>query len=109
MTKRLAPTGARKSASRAEARHSVVRCPKNRTLGPIKRGVAHRGQQVVQDGTAPEMAVKHPRWQCPRCGQVIFWFGATSHKNRCTIGDEPWRKKLEKGMIDKPVINGAAG
>jgi len=36
----------------------------------------------------PEIAVKHPRWECPRCGQVMFWFGASSHQSRCTVGDE---------------------
>ena len=35
--------------------------------------------------------VKHPHWQCLRCGTVMFWFGATSHKNRCMVGGEPWR------------------
>ena len=28
-------------------------------------------------------AENHPHWQCPRCGIVICWFGATSHMNRC--------------------------
>jgi ribosomal protein S27AE len=42
--------------------------------------------------------VKHPHWQCPRCGQVMFWFGATSHMNRCKVGEEPWRKALRKAV-----------
>jgi hypothetical protein len=27
---------------------------------------------------------------------MTFWFGATSHMNRCTAGDEPWREALRK-------------
>jgi ribosomal protein S27AE len=27
--------------------------------------------------------VEFPHWKCPRCGTVMFWIGATSHKNRC--------------------------
>jgi hypothetical protein len=42
------------------------------------------------------MAVEHPQWQCPRCGTVIFWIGATSHMNRCWVGWEPWREELRK-------------
>lgn len=26
--------------------------------------------------------VGHPKWQCPDCGRIMFWFGATSHMNR---------------------------
>ena len=39
--------------------------------------------------------VKHPHWQCPRCGIVIRWAGANSH-DRCRVGDEPWRKVLRE-------------
>ena len=42
------------------------------------------------------MTVKHPHWQCPRCGTIMFWFGATSHLNRCREGEEPWREALRR-------------
>jgi hypothetical protein len=32
--------------------------------------------------------VKHPHWQCPRCNAIMFWFGATSHMNRCWGRDD---------------------
>jgi len=30
--------------------------------------------------------VKHPNWQCPKCGQVLFWAGAASHMKRHSEG-----------------------
>lgn len=36
-----------------------------------------------------------PPRESTTCDQVMFWFGATSHKNRCTVGDEPWREEKE--------------
>jgi hypothetical protein len=46
--------------------------------------------------------VKHPRWQCPRCGTVIYFFGATSHMNRCWPGWERWREGLNRGAETDP-------
>ena len=35
-----------------------------------------------------------PQWQCPRCGRIMFWFGAASHLNRCREGEESWPEAL---------------
>lgn len=68
-------------------------CPGRRPPGRLRsgHGWGHRGDTTVSPWPdcegRPEMAVKHAHWQCPRCGTIMFWFGAASHVNRCRGGE----------------------
>ena len=35
-----------------------------------------------REGGGGVACVQHPQGQCPDCGRIMFWFGATSHMNR---------------------------
>jgi hypothetical protein len=66
----------------AELDKMCLRCSERKPSSeftPRIRGIPESG--YCRSCTRP---VKHPHWQCPQCGIIMFWFGACSHMNRCT-------------------------
>lgn len=40
------------------------------------------------------MTVKHPHWQCPGCGEIIYYLGAAHHIGGCK--DHPGCEKYQE-------------
>ena len=79
-------------AAMAESDEVCSRCSERKPSSeftPRIRGIPESG--YCRSCTRP---VKHPHWQCPGCGKIIYYLGAVHHAHGCK--DHPGCEKYQE-------------